>query len=164
MAPFWVRRRCCRSRSHPARLPNASAPSSTPPNETITVVAAVIELADTVLITRRLRGTHLEGLWEFPGGKVDGNERHADALRREIHEELDATIEVHELLLTTTHHYPERSVALHFFRCTLTRAARAVLGQEMRWIRRADLGTLAFPPADRELIELLSRPGPDGTS
>jgi len=139
-------------------LPNASAPSSTPPNETIVVVAAVIESGDSVLITRRLRGTHLEGMWEFPGGKVDAAERHDEALRREIREELDATIDVHELLLTTTHHYPERSVSLHFFRCTLTSEPRAVLGQEMRWIRRADLGTLAFPPADRELIELLRRP------
>jgi 8-oxo-dGTP diphosphatase len=138
-------------------LPNASAPSSTPPNETIVVVAAVIESGDSVLITRRLRGTHLEGMWEFPGGKVDAAERHDEALRREIREELDATIDIHELLLTTTHHYPERSVSLHFFRCTLTSDARAVLGQEMRWIRRSDLGTLAFPPADRELIELLRK-------
>jgi len=139
-------------------LPNASAPSSTPPNETIVVVAAVIESGDTVLITRRLRGTHLEGMWEFPGGKVDASERHDEALRREIREELDATIDVHELLLTTMHHYPERAVLLHFFRCTLTSEARPVLGQEMRWIRRADLATLAFPPADREVIELLRRP------
>jgi 8-oxo-dGTP diphosphatase len=137
-------------------LPNASAPSSTPPNETIVVVAAVIESGDNVLVTRRLRGTHLEGMWEFPGGKVDLTERHDEALRREIREELDATIDIHELLLTTTHHYPERSVSLHFFRCTLTSETRPVLGQEIQWVRRADLGALAFPPADRELIDLLT--------
>jgi len=97
-------------------------------------------------------------MWEFPGGKVDAGEPHEDALRREIREELDAGIDVHELLLTTTHHYPERSVSLHFFRCTLTSAATAMLGQEMRWIRRAELDTLVFPPADRELIDLLSKP------
>jgi mutator protein MutT len=136
-------------------LPNASAPSSTPPNETIVVVAAVIESNDRVLVTRRLRGTHLEGLWEFPGGKVDAGEPHEEALRREIREELDAGVDVHELLLTTTHHYQERSVSLHFFRCTLTSTARALLGQEMRWVRRRDLDTLTFPAADRELIDLL---------
>ena len=113
-----------------------------------------------MLVTRRLSGTHLEGMWEFPGGKVDAGELHEDALRREIREELDAGIDVHELLLTTTHHYPERSVSLHFFRCTLTSAATAMLGQEMRWIRRAELDTLVFPPADRELIDLLSEPRP----
>src|SRR5687767_3027361 len=115
MAPSSARPRCFRSRSHPARLPNASAPSSTPPNETTVVVAAVIASDDRVLVTRRLRGTHLEGMWEFPGGKVDAGEAHEDALRREILEELDAGVDVHELLLTTTHHYAERSVSLHFF-------------------------------------------------
>lgn len=90
---------------------------------------------------------------------MDAGEQHGDALRREIREELDADVDVHELLLTTTHHYQERSVALYFFRCTLTSTARAVLGQEMRWIRRTDLDTLTFPPADRELIELLRRAG-----
>ena len=113
-----------------------------------------------MLVTRRLRGTHLEGMWEFPGGKVDAGEQHKEALRREIREELDAGVEVHELLLTTTHHYPERSVTLHFFRCTLTGTAKAMLGQEMRWIRRTDLDTLTFPAADRELIDLLRRSAP----
>lgn len=98
-------------------------------------------------------------MWEFPGGKVDAGEPHRDALRREIREELDADIDVHELLLTTTHHYPGRSVSLHFFRCTLTSAVEAMLGQEMRWIRRTDLDTLVFPPADRELIDLLRHSG-----
>ena len=101
-------------------------------------------------------------MWEFPGGKVDAGESHEDALRREIREELDAGVDVHELLLTTTHHYPERSVSLHFFRCTLTSTAHAMLSQEMRWIRRTDLDTLAFPPADGELIDLLRRAGPSG--
>jgi mutator mutT protein len=138
-------------------LPNASGPSSTGANKTlVTVVAAIIETGDTVLITRRLRGTHLEGMWEFPGGKVDAGETHAAALRREIQEELAADVAVHELVLSTTHHYPERSVALHFYRCTLRGDARALLGQEMRWARRNELAALEFPPADAELIELLA--------
>src|SRR5262245_30272350 len=98
--------RCCRSLSRQAPLPNASEPSSTAATEPIiTVVAAVIEAGETVLITRRLRGTHLEGLWEFPGGKVDAEETHDAALQREIREELDADLDVHELLLSTTHRY-----------------------------------------------------------
>jgi len=127
-------------------------------NKTVlTVVAAIIETGDTVLITRRLRGTHLEGLWEFPGGKVDPGETHTAALRREIREELAADVAVHGLVLSTTHHYPERSVALHFYRCTLLGDAQALLGQEMRWARRDELAALEFPPADAELIELLAR-------
>jgi 8-oxo-dGTP diphosphatase len=139
-------------------LPNASERSSTATTEpTITVVAAVIEADETVLITRRLRGTHLEGLWEFPGGKVHDGERHDEALRREIREELDAGIDVHELLLSTTHHYPQLAVVLHFYRCSLRNDPRPMLGQEMRWVRRNELPALPFPEADEELIALLAR-------
>ena len=138
-------------------MPNASAPSSTARNETIDVVAAIIEDDQRVLVTRRLAGSHLEGLWEFPGGKVQPGEPHETALRREIREELDAEIDVHELVLATTHHYPGRSVALSFYRCSLRSEARAALGQDMQWTPRKDLTALAFPPADTELIELLVR-------
>ena len=139
-------------------MPNESGRSSTAANKpVITVVAAIVEAGGTVLITRRLRGTHLEGMWEFPGGKVDPGESHAAALRREIREELAADIAVHDLVLSTTHQYPERAVALYFYRCTLLGEARALLGQEMRWARREELAALEFPPADAELIELLTQ-------
>jgi 8-oxo-dGTP diphosphatase len=138
-------------------LPNASAPSSTTGNRTIDVVAAIIEDDARVLVTRRVAGVHLEGLWEFPGGKVQIGEPHEIALRREIREELDAEIDVHELVLATTHHYPDRSVALSFYRCTLKSGVHAVLGQEMQWALPETLPALAFPPADAELIELLAR-------
>ena len=52
------------------------------------VVAAVIERGGQILITRRPRGSHLEGFWEFPGGKPHPGESHAEALRRELAEEL----------------------------------------------------------------------------
>jgi mutator protein MutT len=119
-------------------------------------VAAVICSGEDVLITRRLRGTHLEGLWEFPGGKLEAGESHEVALRREIQEELESGVRVHERLLTTTHAYPDRAVALHFYRCTLTTTPRAVLGQEMRWVDRTRMNEFAFPPADRELVLLLT--------
>ena len=112
-----------------------------------------------MLVTRRLTGTHLEGLWEFPGGKVQSGEPHDTALRREIREELDAEIDVHERLFATTHHYADRSVALSFYRCTMKSPVRAVLGQQLQWASREVLRTLAFPPADAELIDLLARAG-----
>ena len=55
---------------------------------TIAVVAAVIEDTDRFLVTRRQPGVHLAGMWEFPGGKIDGGETHQAALRRELIEEL----------------------------------------------------------------------------
>ena len=121
----------------------------------IIVVAAVIEENDTFLVTRRQAGVHLAGMWEFPGGKIAPDETHAAALQREIREELDADVDVHELILATSHAYPERIVALYFYRCTLQGTPRPLLGQEMRWVHRSELATLGFPPADEELIRWL---------
>jgi mutator protein MutT len=119
------------------------------------VVAAVIEEDGAFLVTRRPEGVHLAGLWEFPGGKIDAGETHAQALRREIREELGTDIHVQDLLFHTTHVYPERSVALYFYRCALSGDPSALLGQQMRWVRRHELAGLGFPPADEEFIELL---------
>jgi 8-oxo-dGTP diphosphatase len=98
---------------------------------------------------------HLAGLWEFPGGKIDPLESHADALKRELREELDTDVEVEDLIYHTTHDYPDRTVALYFYRCALNGTPTPLLGQEMRWAARAELPALGFPPADEELIQRL---------
>ena len=125
----------------------------------ITVVAAVIEREERFLVTRRPTGVHLAGLWEFPGGKIDPDESHHAALKREIREELDADVEVGELTFATTHAYPDRTVALYFYRCTLLGSPRPLLGQEMQWAARLELPLLGFPPADAQLIERLTKAG-----
>jgi 8-oxo-dGTP diphosphatase len=124
----------------------------------VIVVAAVIEDDDRFLVTRRQPGVHLEGMWEFPGGKIDPDETHAAALEREIREELDAGVTVGDLLFHTTHQYPDRAVALYFYRCTLRGTPRPMLGQEMRWVSRRELPALGFPPADEALITRLLEP------
>lgn len=120
------------------------------------VVAAVILRDGRYLVTRRLKDTHLAGFWEFPGGKVDAGETEVDALVREISEELAVGCTVGALILRTTHDYPQRSVTLAFYGCTLAGEPSAALGQEMRWVEPGELPTLEFPPADEELIALLS--------
>jgi 8-oxo-dGTP diphosphatase len=129
------------------------ANASRPPR--IEVTAAVIERDGAFLLTRRLDGTHLEGCWEFPGGKRHAGESLPECLVREFREELDAAIVVSNLILTTAHDYPERTVELYFFRCTLVTEPRAVLGQEMRWVPRRELPGLPLPPADDELVRML---------
>jgi mutator protein MutT len=122
----------------------------------IAVVAAVIERDGRFLLTLRPDGTHLSGHWEFPGGKVHHSETHAEALRREIFEELDAVAEVGEMIHTVTHAYAEKTVELFFYRCDLKGEAKPMIGQEMRWVSRTELASLPFPEADRDLIRLLS--------
>ena len=95
-------------------------------------------------------------MWEFPGGKIDPDETHHAALRRELREELDVDVDVHDLIFETRHAYPERTVVLYFYRCALKGTPRPSLGQEMRWVPRAELKTLGFPPADEELIRQLA--------
>ena len=126
----------------------------------IVVLAAIVERDGKLLITRRLKGTHLAGLWEFPGGKCDENETHEACLARELLEELGVPSVVGPELLSVEHTYPERTVRLHFRTCTIDGEPRPLLGQEIRWIERADLGNLEFPEADRELIEMLTRQNP----
>jgi 8-oxo-dGTP diphosphatase len=122
----------------------------------IIVTAAVIERDGRFLVTRRPRGVHLEGCWEFPGGKCKEGETHAASLEREIAEELDTGVVVGGEVFSVAHAYPDRVVELHFFDCQLTGTPRAALGQDMRWVRREELASLTFPPADEELIRKLT--------
>jgi 8-oxo-dGTP diphosphatase len=131
----------------PPELPRSRTP--------IVVVAAVIERDGEFLLTLRPDGTHLAGHWEFPGGKVHPSETHAEALRREIFEELDAVASVRELVHTVTHAYPEKTVELFFYHCDLTGEPKPMMGQQMRWVSRGDLAGLPFPEADRDLIAQL---------
>jgi 8-oxo-dGTP diphosphatase len=123
----------------------------------LVVSAAVIERNGQYLVTRRLRGTHLEGFWEFPGGKCEPEETTASCLEREILEELGCDVRIGDRLVTVSHDYEDRTVELHFFRCDLSGDPRPLIGQEIRWIARSDLRSLQFPPADEELITLLMR-------
>jgi len=122
----------------------------------IVVAAAVVERDGRILVTKRPAGVHLEGYWEFPGGKCAPGETLEQCLVRELREELDADAAVTGELLSTSHDYGERRVELHFFSCSLRGEPRPQLGQDMQWVERSHLTTLRFPPADAELIALLT--------
>jgi 8-oxo-dGTP diphosphatase len=133
-------------------------------DDRLEVVAAVIQRGGRILITRRPRGSHLEGYWEFPGGKPHPGETHAEALRREIAEELDVAATVGDRLHSVDWTYPDRRVRLTFYQCTVEGEPRPLEGQEMAWVAPADLGRYAFPPADAQVLRRLegSAPAPDG--
>jgi mutator protein MutT len=123
---------------------------------TVVVVAAVVEDHGRYFVTRRQKGVHLEGLWEFPGGKIETGESLADGLRRELKEELGTEVEIGDEIFAVTHDYADRRVELHFLACTFLNAPVPLLGQEMRWVAREDLKSLKFPPADDDLIRALA--------
>ena len=123
----------------------------------VEVAAALIQDAEgRYLITQRRRGSHLEGLWEFPGGKRDAGEDLAACLQRELMEELGARFTVGENVETIRWDYPDRTVVLHFYRCRLESGAiEPQESQAMAWVAAPDLSRYDFPPADRELIARL---------
>jgi len=124
----------------------------------IEVAAALIQDAEgRYLITQRRRGSHLEGLWEFPGGKRDAGEELPACLARELTEELGARFTVGDRVDTIRWDYPDRSVVLHFYRCRLASGTIAPQeSQAMAWVAPSDLSRYDFPPADRELIARLA--------
>ena len=89
------------------------------------VAAAVIEQDGRFLVTRRLKGVHLEGYWEFPGGKCEPGETLVDCLRREMEEELGRAVDVGDELLDVATTTRTASVELHFISCRLLNDPRA---------------------------------------
>jgi mutator protein MutT len=123
----------------------------------IEVAAAILRRDGRLLITRRPRGTHLAGLWEFPGGKRKEGESHEECLLRELREEIGVEVEVGALVREVRHAYLEKLVHLRFYECRLLRGEPEPIGcPELRWVRPDELRSFEFPPADAELLEELS--------
>ena len=122
----------------------------------LSIVAAIIRRDGKILITKRPDNVHLAGLWEFPGGKVESGESLPAALEREIREELGVEITVDREYFSVEHEYPDKSVHLHFFDCTILRGEPQPLEvADLRWVKTAELVDFEFPPADAELIRKL---------
>jgi mutator protein MutT len=122
----------------------------------IEVSAGVVFREGKLLITRRHADVHLGGFWEFPGGKREANEAFETCLQRELREELGIEIEVHELIESLDHDYPDKSVHLRFFRCAWLKNEPQPLGCEaLAWITLPELSLYKFPEADARLLEKL---------
>lgn len=121
------------------------------------VVAAVVEVDGKVLCMQRgvTRFDYTSHLWEFPGGKIEPGETPEEALRRELLEEMDLDVQVHELMGTVTHDYPDFSITLAAYRCTAsTMRFKMREHAASRWLRWKDLPKLPWCAADARLIEL----------
>ena len=108
------------------------------------------------LVARRRPGKHLEGSWEFPGGKVQPGETREQALRREIQEEIGVGFDTACELCEVEHRYVDRTVLLTFFLCTGIRGEPSGReSQEVRWVDADELAELPTPEANRGVIRRL---------
>ena len=124
----------------------------------VEVAAGLIYHDGRYLIAKRRTGVHLAGLWEFPGGKREQGETLEECLHRELFEELNIRIDIPVPFQIIRHEYPEKTVELHFFRCTIGEGlATPVDCAEIRWVHPSEMGNYQFPPADRPVIEALQR-------
>lgn len=123
--------------------------------KTIRVAAAIIIHNDRIFATQRGYGVFKDG-WEFPGGKIEEGETPQEALVREIREELDTEIEVGELFDTVEYDYPAFHLSMACFFCTVKTGDLVLKEHEAaRWLTRENIDSVAWLPADIELIQKL---------
>jgi len=128
--------------------------------EPLEVTAGFVVRDGLVLLARRRPGDVRGGLWEFPGGMVEPGETPAQALARELSEELGIQVEVGEELAIATHAYPDCNIRLRLFRCRILSGEPQPLGcAEVRWVDLAELERLPLAPADEKLLRRLKEAG-----
>lgn len=121
--------------------------------KTVKVVAAIIRNQDRIFATQRGYGEFKDG-WEFPGGKIEEGETPADALVREIQEELDTTISVNEKIACIEYDYPTFHLSMECFWAEIISGDLVLKEHEAaRWLSAEELDNVAWLPADLELIE-----------
>ena len=121
----------------------------------LVVAAALIDADGRVLLAQRPKGKALEGLWEFPGGKMDAGEGPEDALIRELREELGITVKADCLapLTFASHAYPDFHLLMPLYICRRWEGfVQPLDGQALKWVRPKDLRSYPMPPADPPLI------------
>ena len=122
----------------------------------IEVVATNIQREGAYFATQRGYG-EFEGMWEFPGGKIEPGESSEDALKREIQEELGVDIIIEDLICTTEYDYPSFHLTMHCYLCRVE-AGEIELREHKsaRWLRPEELGSVDWLPADKDVISRLN--------
>lgn len=128
----------------------------------IRVVAAQIERDGKYMITQRKPTSSLPLLWEFPGGRVEPGETDEQALARELREEMEIDVQVHEASVRVTHEYEAYVIDFHVYRCSLVTPEDEIklIGvHEYRFVRPQELDEYEFPGADQATLDALLREG-----
>ena len=121
----------------------------------IEVVAAIIQREGAYFATQRGYG-EFEGMWEFPGGKIEPGESREVALKREIQEELGIDITIEKFLCTTDYDYPSFHLTMHCYLCSVESGMIELREHKSaRWLTVESLDSVEWLPADKEIINKL---------
>lgn len=121
----------------------------------IEVVAAILHRDGAYFATQRGYG-EFEGMWEFPGGKIEPGENCEVALKREIMEELGVDIAIENLLCTTEYDYPSFHLTMHCYLCSIASGDIELREHKSAlWLTSDRLDGVAWLPADKEVIDKL---------
>ncbi|ASQ45904.1 CTP pyrophosphohydrolase [Legionella clemsonensis] len=123
------------------------------------VVAVIVNKSGEVLITRRPLHVPHGGLWEFPGGKLEPDEAPAEALAREIKEEVGIEILSFRFLQEIIHAYSTKIVNLLIFEVRDYKGEPSCLESQMdlRWVNSKELPLYDFPEANTKIIDLIKQ-------
>ena len=141
---------------HVDRYPRREARKPIP---LVPVAVGVVWRGDQLLICRRPSEGLLGGLWEFPGGKLEPGESSAQAVRRELMEEVGLAVEVGPLIATVRHAYTHFAITLDAYHCFYTDGQARPLGcTQVKWVHLQELSNYPFPKANHKLFPLLKNP------
>ena len=114
----------------------------------IHVSAAIIIKDNEIFVTQRGYG-EFKDFWEFPGGKIEGNETPEEALKREIKEELEAKINIDKFLTTVEYDYDSFHLIMECFICSLKNPhIELVEAEDAKFVHKDELDNIDFLPAD----------------
>lgn len=126
--------------------------------KSIEVVAAIIYFNNEILCVQRPKSKHsyISEKFEFPGGKIESNETQINALKREIYEELNATVQVKSLFLTVIHQYPDFELTMHSYVCEVE-SKELIFNEHIdhKWLKINELKALDWAAADIPIVNKL---------
>ena len=124
--------------------------------KTVDVAVGIIQRQDQVFISKRQHNLHQGGLWEFPGGKVEVGETPAQALQRELYEEVGIQVLHSEGVMLVEHDYGDKRVRLHIMSTTeFTGEPFGKESQQCQWVNISELEDYQFPEANKTIVEYI---------